>query len=57
MCLANFQRQKVPADDMFEPKHARPLGYELDPHCVDNHKNVVGAMHYSEYGQYRLVSH
>ena len=50
MCLANFQRQKVPEDDVFESKDARPLGYELAPHCVDNHKNVVGAIHYREYG-------
>ena len=50
MCLANFLRQNVPADDVFESKHARPLGDELAPYCVDNHKNVVGAIHYCEYG-------
>ena len=50
MCLANFHREIVPADDVFESKHARALGDELAPHCVDNQKNVVDAIRYCEYG-------
>ena len=43
MYLANFQWQKVPADDGFESKHAWTRGDELAPHYIDKHKNVVGA--------------